>query len=161
MSEPEDPLSRLFAQTATVERDPTFVARVVTEARRHRRPPIAVSGLAIDILKALGLAIVAGGAATAIGALSDPLTAVVTIPAVSYGLLALAGSVTLALFLRPRAFALKLRYPRSLAPVAFSAAATMRPASASISTSVRVASRGWMVTSTATDLAPSGTPLPS
>lgn len=109
MSQHEQSLSRLFAQTATVERDPVFVARVVANAGRYRRPPIAVSGLLVDILKALGLAIVAAGAAIAMSALSDPLSALVATPAVSYGLLALAGSVTLGLFIRPRAFALRLR----------------------------------------------------
>jgi hypothetical protein len=109
MSEPEDPLSRLFAQTATVERDPAFVARVVADARRYRRPPIAVSDLLFDILKALGLAAAAAGAAIAVSAVSDPLSAVVAMPAVSYGLLALAASVALGLFLRPRALALRLR----------------------------------------------------
>jgi hypothetical protein len=51
-------------------------------------------------------------------------------------------------------------YPRSFAPTAFSTAATMRAESASISASVRVFSRGWTVTSTATDFMPSGTPWP-
>ena len=109
MNERDEPLSRLFAQTATVERDPVFVTAVVTEARRYRRPPIVVSGVVIEIVKALVLAVVAVGAATAIGALSDPLSTVLTIPAVSYGLMALALSVTAALVLRPRVFAVRLR----------------------------------------------------
>ena len=49
---------------------------------------------------------------------------------------------------------------RSLAPTALSAADTIFADSASISASVRVFSVGWTVTSTATDLLPSGTPLP-
>lgn len=109
MNERDDPLSRLFAQTATVERDPVFVARVVGNAARYRRPPIVFSGLVLEIVKALVLAVVAVGAATAIGELSDSLSPALTTPAVSCGLLALAASVTAALVLRPRTFALRLR----------------------------------------------------
>ncbi len=52
-------------------------------------------------------------------------------------------------------------YPLRLAPVFFATSATILPAAASISASVRVFSRGCKVTEMATDFMPSGMPLPS
>jgi hypothetical protein len=52
-------------------------------------------------------------------------------------------------------------YPLRLAPVFFVTSATILPAAASISASVRVLSRGCKVTDMATDFLPSGMPLPS
>src|SRR4051812_36492138 len=49
---------------------------------------------------------------------------------------------------------------RSVAPVAFATAATTFWQAASISASVRVRSRGWNVTSTASDVLPSGSLSP-
>lgn len=50
---------------------------------------------------------------------------------------------------------------RSVAPVFLAASATIFAATASISTSVRVFSRGWSVTATPRDFMPVGTPAPS
>ncbi|KAF2991307.1 hypothetical protein MJC1_01656 [Methylocystis sp. MJC1] len=50
---------------------------------------------------------------------------------------------------------------RSVAPVFLLASATIFCATASISASVSVFSRGWSVTATPTDFLPSGTPTPS
>ena len=52
-------------------------------------------------------------------------------------------------------------YPRKTAPVFFVTSATTLAATASISTSVRVFSRGCKVTATPTDFLPSGMPTPS
>lgn len=52
-------------------------------------------------------------------------------------------------------------YPRSAPPVRLATSATILAASASISASVMVRSRGWRVTAIATDFLPGAMPCPS
>lgn len=90
MNEAEDPLDDLFRQTATLARDPAFVARVMTDVRRHRPAAAAPSPLIIAPLKALGLAVVAAAGAVALEIVAGPAGRVFDQPAVVYPLLGLA-----------------------------------------------------------------------
>ena len=62
---------------------------------------------------------------------------------------------------RAEIYASYTSHPLRLAPVFLATSATILPATASISASVKVLSRGCKVTPIATDFLPSGMPLPS
>jgi hypothetical protein len=95
-------LTRLFRETDTTSRDPAFVTRVVAKAARYRRAPGALSGIAVELLKAAGLAAVAVAGGFALDAAAQPLLAVLADPVVSNSLVAVGVAIALAVYVARR-----------------------------------------------------------
>ena len=95
-------LTRLFRETDTASRDPAFVSRVVAQAARYRRAPVALGGIAVELLKAAALASVAVAGAFALDAAAEPLLAMLADPVVSNSLVAVGVAMALAVYVARR-----------------------------------------------------------
>jgi hypothetical protein len=95
-------LTRLFRETDTTSRDPVFVSRVVADAVRYRRASVALSGVAVDLLKAAALASVAVAGAFALEAAAEPLLAILADPVVSNSLVAVGIAMAVAVYVARR-----------------------------------------------------------
>ena len=95
-------LTRLFRETDTTSRDQAFVGRVVAQAARYRRGPVALGGIAVELLKAAALASVAVAGAFALEAAAEPLLAMLADPVVSNSLVAVGVAMALAVYVARR-----------------------------------------------------------